>query len=513
MLGLTQERAASTAAAITNLRLKFPGEASLLFKDLSFSIAAGEKVLLLGPSGCGKSTLLQVLSGIMPGSVEVPLKYERRQLPDSWGFVFQDPDTQFCMPYVDEELAFVLENLSVPREQMEPRMISILERVGLRLDELHTPIAALSQGMKQRLALASVLLLEPEVLFLDEPSALLDPEGTQQIWETVKDIAGSHTLLIVEHKLELVADIVDRVVLFDSEGRIMADGEPGAIFTMHKEKLIEYGIWYPDVWRDHVKSEAYRAIVSAKRRQRQTEAASALRAEPIIALRGFSGYRGEAEAIAVEAADVYPGEWIAVTGPNGAGKSTLLLSLMRLLHTNGSYIIEGRPVPEPKQRGWFRKARQEPPDELAFVFQNPEMQFLTDSVYEELAYGLRLAEWSDAEIERQVTALMAAFDLDMGAGRHPYHLSLGQKRRLSVATAVVREHPVLLLDEPTFGQDARNTFAILDKLERLRAGGTAIVMVTHDLNIVRHYADRVWQVEMGRLTVLDTSREREAQLT
>lgn len=108
---------------------------------------------------------------------------------------------------------------------------------------------------------------------------------------------------------------------------------------------------------------------------------------------------------------------------------------------------------------------------------------------------------------------MAAFDLDMGADRHPYHLSLGQKRRLSVATAVVREHPVLLLDEPTFGQDARNTFAILDKLESLRAAGTAIVMVTHDLNIVRHYADRVWQVERGSLTVLDTIGEREAQIT
>ncbi|VTR63149.1 ABC transporter-like protein [Actinobacillus pleuropneumoniae] len=157
-----------------------------MFKDLSFSAARGEKVLLLGPSGCGKSTLLQVLSGMIPRATEVPMKCEAQLVPRSWGYVFQDPDTQFCMPYVDEELAFVLENLSVPRDEMKERMQAVLHEVGLDLQELHVPIGHLSQGMKQRLALASALLLEPEVLFLDEPSALLDPEGREQIWSAVK---------------------------------------------------------------------------------------------------------------------------------------------------------------------------------------------------------------------------------------------------------------------------------------------------------------------------------------
>src|SRR5699024_9967013 len=169
---------------IQNMRLKFPGEASLQFKDLSFTAYPGEKILLLGPSGCGKSTLLQVLSGLIPHTIEIPMKYDDIHIPEAWGFVFQDPDSQFCMPYVDEELAFVLENLNIPNDQMTEKIHSILHDVGLDHIDLHTPIDNLSQGMKQRLALASALLLQPDVLFLDEPTALLDPEGTIQIWDS-----------------------------------------------------------------------------------------------------------------------------------------------------------------------------------------------------------------------------------------------------------------------------------------------------------------------------------------
>ncbi|MFZ2674670.1 MAG: ABC transporter ATP-binding protein, partial [Trichococcus flocculiformis] len=155
-------------AYVEKLKLKFPGDAELLFRDLSFSVAEGEKVLLLGPSGCGKSTLLQVLSGLIPQSIEVPMKAEKLVTPASWGYVFQDPDSQFCMPYVDEELAFVLENLAVPREEMAAKIDFALRQVGLELADSHIPIESLSGGMKQRLAIASVLVLDPEVLFLDE---------------------------------------------------------------------------------------------------------------------------------------------------------------------------------------------------------------------------------------------------------------------------------------------------------------------------------------------------------
>lgn len=239
-----------TVAGVSKLRLKFPGEPSFVFKDLSLSVRRGEKVLLLGPSGCGKSTLLQVLGGLIPQVIEVPIKAEGIVAPDSRGYVFQDPDTQFCMPYVDEELAFVLENRGIPRERMVPEMRRALEAVGLRPDLLHVPVDSLSQGMKQRLALASVLLLEPEVIFLDEPSALLDPEGRKQMWESVWKAAEGRTLIVVEHRIEEIADRMDRIVLLAPDGSVLGDGPPAWVFGAFRRELQQYGIWYPGVWED-----------------------------------------------------------------------------------------------------------------------------------------------------------------------------------------------------------------------------------------------------------------------
>ena len=174
-----------TQIKVENLRLKYAGD-DMLFHDVSFSCKHGEKILFLGPSGCGKSTLLQVISGLIPTVMEVPMRAENIITPESWGYVFQDPDSQFCMPYVDEELAFVLENLAIPREKMDCKITSLLNEVGLELPHPHTKINELSGGMKQRLAIASVLAMEPDVLFLDEPTALLDPEGTKEVWDTIK---------------------------------------------------------------------------------------------------------------------------------------------------------------------------------------------------------------------------------------------------------------------------------------------------------------------------------------
>ncbi|NEU30533.1 ABC transporter ATP-binding protein [bacterium LRH843] len=476
---------------VSNLRLKFPGESSLIFRDLSFAVSKGEKVLLLGPSGSGKSTLLQVLSGIVPHSIEVPLKHDSITLPESWGFVFQDPDTQFCMPYVDEELAFVLENLNVPRREMDPLIKQAMASVGLRLAESHTLIQNLSQGMKQRLALASVLLLQPDVLFLDEPSALLDPEGTTQIWESVKEAAADKTVIIVEHKIDHIADWVDRVVLFNHEGEIIADGLPPVIFETYKKELIQYGIWYPNVWDDYVASPDFKQMnVPAPKRE-----------NPVIRLQDFTGYRGKEEKINIEKADIYAGSWITIVGENGVGKSTFLLALMHLLRTEGHYEINGQKID-------LEQRKKQPPAELSLVFQNPELQFVTNSVFDEVAFSFRLLGMNESDIRAKVTDLLQLFHLTVGEERHPFQLSMGQKRRLSVATALAQGGKVLLLDEPTFGQDARNTFAILERLEQLRREGTTIVMVTHDLKIVEHFATEVWTIDEGKLVhISEPSRE------
>ncbi|MDQ0871923.1 energy-coupling factor transporter ATP-binding protein EcfA2 [Paenibacillus sp. V4I3] len=474
----------SEGMSVTNLRLKYPGEdAPLLFQGVSFSIEPGEKVLLLGPSGCGKSTLLQVLSGIVPNIVEIPLKTDNIQTPSSSGYVFQDPETQFCMPYVDEEIAFVLENLQVPREEMPARIAYYLELVGLQLGDTHTLIRNLSQGMKQRLAIASVLALEPEVLFLDEPTALLDEIGTEQVWETIRRISAEKTLVIVEHKISGILGLIDRLIVMSPDGGLLADGQPQEVFEAYKQQMIDYGIWYPGVWDDNEME-----LVSGDKNE--DKAAPFIQtAAPVMTLRDFVGLRGGQIKTSVDNLSVYPGDWITVVGANGAGKSSLLLAIMRLIPTHGSCWIEGVKGSKVEQLA----------EQVGFVFQNPEFQFVTNSVEEELAYSLPEAEQGRDEQRSALERLLREYDLLALRKRHPFQLSMGQKRRLSVASAMVRGPRILLLDEPTFGLDARGTMRILQQLERLRASGTVIVMVTHDLEIVKRCATRVWQVEDGHV--------------
>jgi energy-coupling factor transporter ATP-binding protein EcfA2 len=384
----------------------------------------------------------------------------------------------------------------------------------------------MSQGMKQRLAIASVLALEPDVLFLDEPTALLDPEGTAQVWETIKQVGQGRTLVIVEHKIDEIVDFVDRVVLFNQDGEVLADDIPSRVFAEHKAELQQFGIWYPGVWADYTASPGYTAIHS----RREEPAALGAEAEPghaaaarlvrearrggekrdayacayaeggpdLLSLRDFTGFHGRGSArepkIGIAAADVAAGEWIAVVGPNGAGKSTLLQSIMQLIPTDGGYEFLGRRV----------KSFKDVAEGAAYVFQNPEMQFVTNSVYDEAAFGFRMD--GAAAAEQLTDELLAEFKLQAQRSQHPFQLSLGQKRRLSVATAMSKRRPLVLLDEPTFGQDAANTFAILEKLESWRRQGVSIIMVTHDMEIVRYFATRVWLIEQGKLA-LDTAPE------
>ncbi len=580
-----ERTARDVAAEVAGLRLKFPGVPDLLFRDLSLSIRRGEKVLLLGPSGCGKSTLLQVLGGVIPRVTEVPLKADRLKVPDSAGMVFQDPDTQFCMPYVDEELAFVLENLAVPRAEMRPRIEAALLEVGLRLPDAHVPIGSLSQGMKQRLALASVLLLEPDTLLLDEPSALLDPEGRGAIWAAVRRVSERRTVIVVEHRIDEVLDWMDRVVVFRADGSLLADGPAAEVFGRHRAELRDYGIWYPGAWNDALAvvrevaarpaaavepklsagsvfvSAAARPTAVAAPRNAPEDAAVSERerppimappdgappvaggafSEPLLRLENFRVLRGGKTVCAVDRAAVMPGDLIALTGPNGAGKSSLLLGLMGLLPRQGECRFGGD-VPAGR-----REERKAAAKHAAFVFQNPEFQFVTNRVLDEVVFTLRgeaaeaaqsdedagrrgaaarlLARWSPREKRRlarlaeqaapEIAArsaeCLARFGLGGYEDRHPYLLSLGQKRRLSVASSVVTNKPLLLLDEPTFGQDARSAFAMLRLCDELRVAGHAVLMITHEPEIAALLATQVWRIEDGRLISADsTGRSRSA---
>ncbi|WP_246029285.1 ABC transporter ATP-binding protein [Paenibacillus humicus] len=474
---------AGPAARVENLRLRYPGEDTpLLFKGLSLTIERGQKVLLLGPSGCGKSTLLQVLGGLVPAAIRIPMKADCCLVPARPGYVFQDPDSQFCMPYADEEIAFALENAGIAREEMPARISRCLEAVGLCLADPHFPVAGMSQGMKQRLAIAAMIAMEPDALLLDEPTALLDEEGTRQVWSSLRSVWGGRTVIIVEHKIAGIAEDMDRVIVFGPDGSIQADGSPRLVFREHRELLREYGIWYPGFWEDYDRNAAIRPAATAP--------SSGVRsAELLLELDGLEGWRGGRPKVRTGPLAVNAGDWIAVTGVNGAGKSTLLLAIMKLIKTKGSLYIPGIPVQSLKKPGDMAK-------HAALSFQNPEFQLVTDSVLDELAYSLPRS-LREPERSSRARTLMENYALDGLGGRHPYQLSMGQKRRLSVATAMVGGQRLLLLDEPTFGLDASGTVRMMEQLERLRSGGCAILMITHDPELVRRFATRQWLVDGG----------------
>ncbi|MEL3972252.1 ATP-binding cassette domain-containing protein [Rossellomorea oryzaecorticis] len=460
---------------IEKLRLKFPGEKNFIFKDLSLSIGKGEKVLLLGPSGCGKSTLLNVCAGLIPHSYEVPMKASAITYPSSWGYVFQDPDAQFCMPYVDEEIAFVLENLNVPREQMEDKIRRLLQKVGLCLPHPHTRISELSGGMKQRLAIAAVLAMEPDTLFLDEPTALVDEAGTVEIWETIKHISKDKTVVIVEHKLEHVVDLVDRIILFNKHGEILADGKPEEVIKENKEVIKEDGVWYPGAWEEYIESFPL-------------PTKDELPGELAMELEHFKGYLNKHPKLTIGRASVRKGEWISILGRNGAGKSTFLHGLMQFIKTTGRYELFGHEVQQ-----------QKTPERCTFVFQNPEFQFVANSVFDEIEFSLKQKNSSGELMEEKVKDILHRFNLEEHRHQHPYQLSMGQKRRLSVAASISISQDIILLDEPTFGQDAANTFQLLEMMKEFQLHGSTILMVTHDENIARFVSNRIWTIEEGEL--------------
>jgi energy-coupling factor transporter ATP-binding protein EcfA2 len=478
-----------------------------VLQEMSVAIEEKEAVLLLGPSGCGKSTLAQVLSGIIPRSIEAWMKGDVYR-PDRVGVMFQDPDAQFCMLTVEDEIAFSLENRQVPPAKMRGQIERLMQEVRLDVP-LDKPIAELSGGLKQRLALACLLALEPDVLFFDEPTAQLDPENTRQVLQDLEKLRGEKTLVLIEHKLESVMEWIDRVLLFGPDGSLQGDGKPEDVLREHANAIREYGIWTPRLWpvtwealQNGSEPELSRRLegqwqeccrrdqASVAGRERVT--GQALH-EPLLVVRDARmRYRNGHDVWSGVDVTVYPGEWVAILGPNGAGKSTFLKAVGGLLPLSGGEVsLKGKALEQYKSEALY--------DLVGFVFQNPEHQFIADTVFDEVAFGGRLARWPQEQIARETARLLEDFHLEALAKKNPFTLSQGQKRRLSVAGMLLKNQELLLLDEPTFGQDAATTRELLERIAERNRNGTTVMMATHDVELVASTASRVLVFAEGRL--------------
>ena len=467
------------------------GRKNAALSGVDLDIAPGERVLVLGPSGSGKSTLMGGLAGLLGGAEEGEatgtLTVDGVAPADARGRVgllMQDPEAQVVLARVGDDVAFGMENLGVAREEIWPRVENSLEAVGLSVPLDHST-TELSGGQKQRLALASILAMGPSLLLLDEPTANLDPSGVAEVRaavETVVERTGA-TVVVVEHRVDVWAPLVDRVIVV-ADGAIAADGPLDEVLEQQGDALRERGIWLPG---DDVAAEVGPAPEVAPA---SSEAAPIARVTDLTI-----GYDAAAPVRSGIDLTIERGVSTCIVGANGAGKSTFALTLAGLLQPlEGAVEVETSDGTAGDPHEWSSKQLL---GRMSMVFQEPEYQFLAATVAEELAIGPRAVGMSEAEIAPLVDEHLEALGLTKLARANPMTLSGGEKRRLSVATALISAPELLILDEPTFGQDRGTWLGLVRLLRAALDRGVTLVSITHDPAFVAAMGQHV--VDLGQV--------------
>ncbi|WP_154606293.1 ABC transporter ATP-binding protein [Arthrobacter sp. AQ5-05] len=462
------------------------GRAAKAIHDLDLEIAPGERVLLLGPSGAGKSTLLHALAGVLGvdedadefGTLLIdgaPVAQARGRT----GLMQQDPDAQVVLSRVGDDVAFGAENLSVPREEIWRRVPAALEAVGLALPLDH-PTSALSGGQKQRLGLAGMLAMRPGLLLLDEPTANLDPAGVVDVRDAVRRSLAETgaTLVVVEHRIPVWLDVVDRIVVLapsaaGEPGGVLFDGPPATVLAQGARLLADAGVWVPG----HVPAVRQRTGSGSGGHHHDAGSQLLLEAADLGVSRSKNRRRHPAvPAAVVPSVRLYAGRALSVTGPNGVGKSTLALTLAGLLPPASGSLVATEALARGAGSSPLTWRGRELISRIGTVFQEPEHQFVTGSVREELLFAPRLLGRGGEKVQE----LLSRLRLEHLADANPFTLSGGEKRRLSVATVLAASPQILILDEPTFGQDANTWAELASLLTELLDAGTAVLSVTHD---------------------------------
>ena len=503
---------------LNNFSWHHPGRPEPVISGLNLTINPGEKVLLLGTSGAGKSTLLHAIAGVLhdddgesAGGTITINGQAPAEARGTAGMMQQDPESSIVMATVGNDVAFGPENLRVPREEIWGRVTEALTAVGLNDLPLDHPSSALSGGQKQRLGLAGILSMHPGAMILDEPTANLDPSGVREVRDSILSAAEATgaTLLVVEHRVSIWAPHMDRIIVLGEGGTITHDGAPDTVLTEARQELIDAGVWVPNyVPRAPQTGEAATGEAAGGDNERgeallHAENLSITRAQPTPkqrrARRRTIKRLGDTPApVPVDLPvlrsginlTLRAGEHLSVLGPNGAGKSTLALTLAGLLTapdgtltaTDALRNYDGEPahwdVPTWTPAQMLSR--------IGYVFQEPEYQFIRGTVREELELGpRRLAALNRVPLDEDKLAartddLAAHLRLNHLLDANPFTLSGGEKRRLSVASALATAPKILILDEPTFGQDARTWAELVDLIRELLANGTAVISITHD---------------------------------
>ena len=526
----SSEPAEPVLVKIEGLSVHYLGRENWVLDSVDLTHLSGQVTAVIGPSGCGKTTLVRALCGLIPHCL--PSEYSGslnlagtevadasvQSLAETVAYVGQSPDAAVVTRAVHDDVAFPLQNLCLPRTEITARVEGALRAVGL-IERIWDDPWMLSGGQRQRLSVAVALAMRPQLLVLDEPTSTIDATGREEFYALISSLTASGTaVVVIDHDLDPVLPIVDQVLALNADGRTIAVGSPRGVFTSHRRELTDAGVWMPRALREAgddlpagmQASEAALTCAEAGIRvprladlcaegevrylekQAPGSAESWQQVEVIDTREVLAGRprpepRTSVELVDLEVPGRSPrvslrlggGELVALVGPNGAGKSSILSALAGLVRSRADKAtVVGRDVGKGRHL-------------VGYVFQNPEHQFVATTVGAELAVGGTSPE--------RVSELLEQFHLTAHRDHHPLTLSGGQARRLSVATMVSEERDVVVLDEPTYGQDWDNTRELMDFIDQLRDQGRTVIMATHDLELALEHCTHI--IALPRPTV------------
>lgn len=506
-------------------------------RNIDLEVAGGEFLTIMGKNGAGKTTLCLSIVGIIPniflgkmdGEINivgmVPSEHYVYEITKNVGIVLQDPESQIFTHSVFSEVTFAAENLGLPREDIIERTEWALDVVGLKGFEDRMP-RYLSGGQKQRLVIAAALVTKPRVLVLDEPTSQLDPVGTREVLDTLSFLNREEdlTIIMTEHKTDEVLEVSERIVILD-EGRIVEEGSPEDVFQ-DVSTLVNLELKPPEIaeffWkmgrrglyvdRYPVKIEDALPLVSDFLERDKVSLNTSIgnvgggelgSGERILDARNVSfEYPSKPPVKALENVNltVNDGEFVAIVGKNGSGKTTLMKCLFGLLKpTKGDVLFRGRNIHDFPAR---ERAKR-----ISLVLQNPDHQLFSLSVAEEIKFGLKNLGVDEAEIDKRVHEVLNLIGLEEYKDTHPFQLSFGDRKKLAVASIIALDPDIVVLDEPTTGQDYKGRLEICDLAFQLNQKGKTIIMVTHDMDLVARYARRMIIMNNGRIIFDGSVRE------
>lgn len=518
------------AIEVEELWWKYESSDHWILKNINLRIKEGEFIGIIGPSGAGKTTLCLCLVGIIPHAIKGTMKGHVRiygkdsrnssiiSIVEDVGVVFQDPEVQFVTMRVIDEIAFTLENMGVPRDVMLERIDEVLTMIDMKGYEHKHPLE-LSGGQKQRVAIASMLARRPRIMILDEPTSDLDTRGKEEVFRTLLKLRNLYgiTTVFVSHDIEELARHADRIILLKN-GEIVLDGRPSIFFS---KGYGMYSIPVPQITELYYRLLELKLIPKfpsipitieelipvIKRLSERTkllnppDPVSHETGNTIISLRNvFFTYPDGTKALKGIDLDIREGEFVFIIGPNGSGKTTLLKIITGLLKpTYGEVYIFGKSIHELSVNDIALK--------IGLVYQNPDHQLFCNTVYEECAYALRNMGMKEDEIRNRVEKVLKYLDLIELKNTPPFFLSKGQRQRLALAVVLAMEPKVIIVDEPTTGQDYIQSQYIMDFMKKIHENGKTIIIVTHNMRLVADYAQRVVVMKNGKILADGTSRQ------